>query len=58
MDSSDDPLSGAMHFLTLALQLLDQSDAPADIGAHVDVAIARLSEVLGQCEQAPHQVSQ
>lgn len=57
MDSSEDPRLGAIHFLTLALQLLDESDAPADIGAHVDVAIARLSEVLGQSDQAPNDVS-
>jgi hypothetical protein len=47
-----------MHYLTLALELLDKSAAPADIGAHVDVAVARLSEVLGQSEEAPHQASQ
>ena len=51
MDTADDPRSGAMHFLTLALRLLDESDAPADIGAHVDVAISRLSEVLGQSDR-------
>jgi hypothetical protein len=58
MDSSDDPRSGAMHYLTLALQLLDESDAPADIGAHVNVAISRLSEVMGQSDQAQHRVRQ
>ena len=43
-----------MHFLTLALELLDESDAPADIGAYVDVAVCRLTEVLGQSEEAHH----
>ena len=43
-----------MHFLTLALELLDESDAPADIGAHVDVAVGRLMKVLGQSEEAHH----
>ena len=47
-----------MHFLTLALELLDESDAPADIGAHVDVAVGRLAEELGQSEEAPHHASQ
>lgn len=47
-----------MHFLTLALGLLDESGAPADIGAHVDVAIGRLTEELGQSEEEPHQASQ
>ena len=54
MESSDDPRVQAMHFLTLALELLDKSDAPADIGAHIDVAVGRLSEVLGQSEEAHH----
>lgn len=47
-----------MHFLTQALDLLDESDAPADIGAHVETAIGRLTEVLGQSQEAPHQASQ
>jgi hypothetical protein len=47
-----------MHYLTLALELLDKSDTPADIGAHIDVAVARLSEVLDQSEEAAHQASQ
>jgi len=58
MEPSDDPRVQAMQFLTLALELLDKSDAPADIGAHVDVAICRLSEVMGQSEETPHQASQ
>lgn len=58
METSDDPRLRARHLLTLALQLLDESDAPADVGAHVDVAIARLSEVLGQSDEAPQQASQ
>ncbi len=47
-----------MHYLTLALELLDESDAPSDIGAHIDVAVDRLSEILGQSEEASHQASQ
>ena len=47
-----------MHFLTLALELLDKSNAPADIGAHVEVAIGRLSDVLGEAEETSHQASQ
>lgn len=58
MEPSDDPRVQAMHFLTVALELLDKSDAPADIGAHVDVAIGRLSDVLGQSEETSHQASQ
>jgi hypothetical protein len=51
MDTSDNSQVRAMHFLKLALQLLDESDAPADVGAHVDVAITRLSEVLGESDE-------
>jgi len=58
MDTADDPRSGAMHLLTLALQLLDESDAPADIGAHVDLAITRLSEVMGQSGETAKKVNQ
>jgi hypothetical protein len=58
MESSDDPRVRAMHYLTVALELLDESEAPADIGAHIDVAVTRLSDVLGQSEEAPHQASQ
>ena len=58
MDSFDDPQSRAMHFLTLALQLLDESDTPADVGAHVDTAIARLSDVLDQSNEAAQKASQ
>ena len=58
MDSSDDPRSRALDLLTSALHILDESDAPADVGAHVAVAIARLSEALNQSDQAPNQVSQ
>jgi len=57
MDSLDDPRLGAIHHLRLALNLLDQSDAPADIGAHVDTAISRLSDVLGQPDPPPNGVT-
>jgi hypothetical protein len=57
MDTSDNSQVRAMHFLKLALQLLDESDAPADIGAHVDAAITRLSEALGNSDEAAHLAS-
>jgi hypothetical protein len=47
-----------MHFLTSALQLLDDSDAPADIGAHVQTAISRLSEVIGESDRAAQHIDQ
>jgi hypothetical protein len=36
--------SEALRLLTEALALLDEADAPADIGAHLDLAIYRLEE--------------
>jgi len=58
MNTADDPRSRAMHFLTLALQLLDESDVPADVGAHVDTAIVRLAEILAQSGEGSQKVSQ
>jgi len=58
MKASEDPQVHAMHHLTSALQLLDESDAPADIGARIAETIARLSEVLNQSRDADQKVSQ
>jgi hypothetical protein len=44
--TAESPLSRALALMTSALQLLDQSAAPHEIGAHLDLAIVRLSEVL------------
>ena len=40
------PLGRALALMIDALRLLDQAEAPADIGAHLDLAICRLSEAL------------
>lgn len=37
-------LSEAVNCLELALQILDASDAPAHIGAHLDLALCQLRE--------------
>jgi hypothetical protein len=34
----------ALRLMTEALALLDEAEAPADIGAHLDLAICRLQE--------------
>jgi len=47
-----------MQFLTSALQLLDDSDTPADVGAHVHTAITRLSEVIDQSGERDQKASQ
>jgi hypothetical protein len=50
MDSTN-LLARAQGLLASALELLDQANAPSDIGAHVDCAIERLSEALRDAEQ-------
>ena len=34
----------ALHTMAEALQLLDEAELPADIGAHLDLAIERLRD--------------
>lgn len=41
-------LADAMSLMQQALQLLDETDAPADIGAHLDLAIVRLGEAMAK----------
>lgn len=45
---ADLKLADAMALMQRALQLLDQAQAPADIGAHLDLAIVRLGEARAQ----------
>jgi hypothetical protein len=40
-------LSEALELMQRALRILDQQQAPADIGAHLDLAIERLKAALG-----------
>jgi len=51
MDTLDDPLQRALQLLESALGILDEAQAPADIGAHISVAISRLEEELRQLDQ-------
>jgi hypothetical protein len=46
MEFQNDCLARAHHLLASALQLLDEAEASADIGACVDHAMVRLSEVI------------
>ena len=39
-------LREALSLLSAALNLLDEADAPGDIGAHVDLAHERLRETI------------
>jgi hypothetical protein len=40
----------ALSYMEVALELLDGAGAPADIGAHLDLALCRLREVLASTE--------
>ncbi len=41
---SSQKMANALAMMQVALQLLDESGAPAHIGAHLDLAIVRLQE--------------
>lgn len=43
----DDRPVRALNLMKEALRLLDDAEAAADIGAHLDLAIQRLQESLG-----------
>ena len=45
--AADRQLSAALAQMVGALQLLDEADAPGEIGSSLDLAIARLEEHLG-----------
>jgi hypothetical protein len=40
-------LEVALSYVESALEILDRWDAPADIGAHLDLALHRLRQVVG-----------
>jgi hypothetical protein len=43
----------ALRQLTEALELLDESHAPPEIGAELDLAIHRLQEAIGRAGASP-----
>ena len=45
-----EPLSHALAHMQDALKLLDEAKAPEDIGAYLDLAIARLTEVINNAD--------
>ena len=40
-------LQNAGELVRRAIELLDDASAPADIGAHLDMALSRMAEVAG-----------
>ncbi len=53
-------LHDALHHLRSALDLLDRAAAPAQIGAHVDLALCQLGSMVGEelADDPPIQVEQ
>lgn len=47
----------ALRQMQSALDALDETEAPADIGSHLDLAICRLEHALG-CDSADNSVQQ
>jgi len=41
-------LQDALNHMEVALQLLDEADCSPDVGAHLDLALCRLKDVLPQ----------
>ena len=50
--NEEQPLLNALSHMQTALKLLDEVDAPADIGAHLDLAVCRLQERLKELSSA------
>ena len=48
-----DMLRQAANHLQLALDLLDCAEAPAHIGAHVDLAVNQLEDAIHGCLASP-----
>lgn len=42
-----DEMMKALGYIECALHILDAADAPADVGAHIDLAIYKLRSILG-----------
>lgn len=55
MVDRDDALSAALAHLREAIALLDEADAPAQIGAHVDLAAHQLQALLPLTKLPPVQ---
>jgi hypothetical protein len=44
--TGEQQLRNALRLMTNALQLLDEAECSADVGAHLDLAICRLKDLL------------
>lgn len=50
MHEGNHDLRHALSLMKTALELLDRSNDAHDVGAHLDLAICRLSELVGDIE--------
>ena len=50
---SDEKISRALPLMTGALTILDKMEAPGEIGSTLDLAISKLTELLGDNEPLP-----
>jgi hypothetical protein len=48
LGEQEQQLRNALSLMRNALQLLDESECPAEVGAHLDLAICRLCDLLPQ----------
>ena len=44
--SRNNQLLEALQLMQRALRLIDEADGPPDVGAHLDLAIARLADLI------------
>lgn len=44
--TNEEKLEKALALMDAALQLLDEADSSADVGAHLDLAICRLKDIV------------
>lgn len=51
-------LQSAFDKMYAALELLDRASAPADVGAHLDLAICRLRDVIRQSDYNVREVTE
>lgn len=51
-----DKITAALGLMVTSLQLLDEAEAPADVGAHLDLAIHRLRALIAERVHSAHSV--
>ena len=57
-DRMREPWNEALHLMETALTMLDGSDAPAEVGARLDMAICSLKDAIQAKRLAPSKTRQ